>query len=382
MGKAIDLTVDDVIKSRSENFNKNIKSTMRLKSDLNSDVNSLEWLELIEEVCPYLDNIVRTPKVALVSESEVTKIEKARKTSVDTVKNLSKHTDYIDKIDPESGDVLPSKLLVVFREETFNTYENRFIYTLILNLLRFLTEKEEMLKDLKPKNEKSLEYSATTTNGKEKIKVDLKINTTPTNLQDDDEMFYDDNDLEKTLSTIRKRIEKMKKFVNSWLASELITSLEKQHAILVMPPIKKTNLILKNPNFQMATKLWDFLYSVEDGKNKSINGMDTKGNNLLRGILDSASLMDYYVLDSVSQDKKTQKQKLCQCALLMIMNQVQNAVNILLQCGIKINEQELLKLLSAEMDKKKNVVQIGSADIKKKFQKEMDDYLSKTDQYL
>ncbi len=376
MGKAIDLTVDEELKGRSDNFNKNIKSTMRLKSDLNSDINSLEWLELIEEVCPYIDNIVRTPKVALVSESEVTKIEKARKTSVDTVKNLSKHTDYIDKVDPETGDVLPSKLLVVFREETFNTYENRFIYTLILNLLRFLTEKEELLKDLKPKNEKSLEYSATTTNGKEKIKVDLKINTTPTNLQGDD------NDLEKTLSTIRKRIEKMKKFVNSWLASELITSLEKQHAILVMPPIKKTNLILKNPNFQMATKLWDFLYNVEDGKNKSINGMDTKGNNLLRGILDSASLMDYYVLDSVSIDKKTQRQKLCQCALLMIMNQVQNAVNILLQCGIKINEQELLKLLSAEMDKKTNVAQIGSADIKKKFQKEMDDYLSKKDQYL
>ena len=376
MGKAIDLTVDENLKSRSDNFSKNAKSTMRLKSDLSSDINSLEWLELIEEVCPYLDNIVRTPKVALVSEAEVTKIEKAKKTSVDTVKNLSKHTDYIDKVDPETGDVLPSKLLVVFREETFNTYENRFIYTLILNLLRFLTEKKEELKDLKPRNEKSLEYSATTTNGKEKIKVDLKINTVPTNLQGED------NDLEKTLNSIRKRIEKMKKFVNSWLASELITSLEKQHAILVMPPIKKTNLILKNPNFQMATKLWDFLYNVEDGKNKTINGMDTKGNNLLRGILDSAALMDYYVLDSVSIDRKTQKQRLCQYALLMIMNQVQNAVNILLQCGIKINEQELLKLLSAEMDKKKNATQIGSADIKKKFQKEMDDYLSKTNQYL
>lgn len=376
MGKAIDLTVDETLKTRSDNFNKNIKSTMRLKSDLSSDVNSLEWLELIEEVCPYLDNIVRTPKVALVSEAEVTKIEKAKKTSVDTVKNLSKHTDYIDKVDPETGDVLPSKLLVVFREETFNTYENRFIYTLILNLLRFLTEKEEALKDLKPKNEKSLEYSATTTNGKEKIKVDLKINTMPTNASGDD------NDLEKTLNSIKKRIEKMKKFVNSWLASELIKSLEKQHAILVMPPVKKTNLILKNPNFQMATKLWNFLYSVDEPKNKNINGMDTKGNNLLRGIIDSASLMDYYVLDSVSIDKKTQREKLCQSALLMIMNQVQNAVNILLQCGIKISEQELLKLLSAEMDKKTNVAQIGSADIKKKFQKEMDDYLSKTDQYL
>ena len=174
----------------------------------------------------------------------------------------------------------------------------------------------------------------------------------------------------------------MKKFVNSWLASELITSLQKQHATLVMPPIKKTNLILKNPNFQMATKLWDFLYNVEDGKNNNINGMDTKGDDLLRGILDDAFLMDYYVLDSVSINKKEQKEKLCKYALLMIMNQVQRAVDILLQNGIKISDQELLKLLSTEMEKKQNISQIGSADIKKKFQKEMDDYLARAKELL
>lgn len=376
MGKTINLTVDEQLKNRSINFNKHIKSTMRLKSDFNSDINSLEWLDLIEEVCPYLDNIVRVPKVALVSESEVTKIEKAKKTSVDTVKDLAKHTDYIDEIDPTTGDVLPSKLLVVFREETYNTYENRFIYTLILNLLRFITEKEEMLKNLKPKNEKELEYNATTTNGKEKVKIELKINTTPTNRKGDDA------DLEKRLNNVKKRIAKMKKFINSWLASEFITTLEKQHAILVMPPIKKTNLILKNPNFQQATKLWDFLYSIEEKKNQSINGLDSKGNNLLRGILDSASLMDYYALDSVTPDKKETKEKVCQYAMLMIMNQVQNAVDMLLQCGIKISEQELLKLLTREIDKKKDTTQLGSADIKKKFQKEMDEYLSKTNQYL
>ncbi len=376
MGKAISLSIDEQLKVKSDNFIKNVKSGMHLKSDLNSDINSLEWLEIIEEVCPYLDNIVRTPKVALISESEVTKIEKARKTSVDTVKDLSKHTDYIDKIDPKTGDVLPSKLLVVFREETFNTYENRFIYTLILNLLRFLTEKEEMLKDLKPKNDKTLEYSASTSNGKEKIKVDVKISTKPTRLSGED------NDLEKEINSVKKRIEKMKKFVNSWLASELITSLQKQHVPLVMPPIKKTNLILKNPNFQMATKLWDFLYSIDEEKNKKINGLDSKGDELLRKILDDSCLMDYYVLDSISIDKKKQKEKMCNYALLMIMNQVQRAVDILLECGIKISEQELLKLLSTEMEKKKNISQIGSADIKKKFQKEMDDYLANVSQYL
>ena len=376
MGKAISLEVDEQLKTKSSNFIKNIKSGMHLTSDVNSDINDLEWLEIIEEVCPYLDNIVRAPKVALVSESEVRKIEKAKKTGVESVKDLSKHTDYIDKIDPVTGDVQPSKILVVYREETFNTYENRFIYTLILTLLRFLTEKEELLKDMKPKNEKLLQYSASTSNGKEKIKVDLKISTKPTRLGDDD------NDLEKELNSIRKRIEKMKKFINSWLASELITSLQKQHAILVMPPIKKTNLILKNPNFQMATKLWNFLYSVDETKNSNINGLDSKGDELLRGILDDSFLMDYYVLDSISIDKKKQKDSLCKYALLMIMNQVQRAVDILLQNGIKISEQELLRLLSTEIEKKANISQLGSQDIKNKFKKEMDEYLALANQYL
>ena len=376
MGKAISLEVDEQLKTKSSNFIKNIKSGMHLTSDVNSDINDLEWLEIIEEVCPYLDNIVRAPKVALVSESEVRKIEKAKKTGVESVKDLSKHTDYIDKIDPVTGDVQPSKILVVYREETFNTYENRFIYTLILTLLRFLTEKEELLKDMKPKNEKLLQYSASTSNGKEKVKVDVKISTKPTRLGNDD------NDLEKELNSIRKRIEKMKKFINSWLASELITSLQKQHAILVMPPIKKTNLILKNPNFQMATKLWNFLYSVDETKNSNINGLDSKGDELLRGILDDSFLMDYYVVDSISIDKKKQKDSLCKYALLMIMNQVQRAVDILLQNGIKISEQELLRLLSTEIEKKANISQIGSQDIKNKFKKEMDEYLARTNEYL
>ena len=174
----------------------------------------------------------------------------------------------------------------------------------------------------------------------------------------------------------------MKKFINSWMASEMITSLQKQNVPLVMPPIKKTNLILKNPNFKMATKLWDYLYNVSLEKNNKVKGLDTKGTDLLRGMLDDSFLMDYYVLDSISFNKNDTKEKLCKYSLIMIMNQVQRAVDILLSNGIKISEQELLKLLCIEADKKKNVSQIGSNDIKKKFQKEMDDYLSKASQLL
>ena len=41
-----------------------------------------------------------------------------------------------------------------------------------------------------------------------------------------------------------------------------------------------------------------------------------------------------------------------------------------------------MKLLSIEMNKKKNVAQIGSNEIRKKFQKEMDDYLAKASELL
>ena len=376
MVKKISLSVDKETKDQTDNFNRHNKSKLDYESSYNGNLNSLEWLEIIEEVVPYLDNIVRAPKVSLVGETEVRKIEKAKKTSVDTVKDLSKHTDYIDKVDPKTGDVLPSKLLVSFREDTFNTYENRFIYTLILNLLRFITEKEEELKSYKPKTNKELSYTATTSNGKEKVEINLAINTRPTGKPGGS------SDIDKTLSNIKKRMAKIKKFINAWLASELIVSLEKQHAILVMPPVKKTNLILKNPNFKMATKLWDFLYSVNEQKNKKSSGLSSKGDDLLKYVLDSSFLMDYYVLDAISVDKNEQKDKLCKYALLIIMNQVQTAVNILLENGIKISEEELLRLLSTELTKKKNVNQIGSSDIKKKFQKEMDDYLSRTTKYL
>ena len=66
----------------------------------------------------------------------------------------------------------------------------------------------------------------------------------------------------------------------------------------------------------------------------------------------------------------------------MIVNQVQRVIDILLQNGIKINEKELLKLLSLEINKKTNASQLGSSEIKNKFKKEMDEYLARANKLL
>ena len=64
------------------------------------------------------------------------KVELARKVTVESVIHLTQHTNFIQKID-ENGDVKPSKILNINREESLDTYENRFIFTLLNNLRNF-----------------------------------------------------------------------------------------------------------------------------------------------------------------------------------------------------------------------------------------------------
>ena len=47
----------------------------------------------------------------------------------------------------------------------------------------------------------------------------------------------------------------------------LAKSLKKEGAAKVTHPIKRTNVILKNPNFQIAAKLWDYLYNYTENLN-------------------------------------------------------------------------------------------------------------------
>ena len=72
MGKAINLTVDEDLKYRSDSFIKNAKSTMRLKTDLNSDVNSLEWLEIIENGTKYIIRVEERIKNNEIKDNKYT----------------------------------------------------------------------------------------------------------------------------------------------------------------------------------------------------------------------------------------------------------------------------------------------------------------------
>ncbi len=350
---------------------------MHFISEVASDSISFDWINQLEFVCPYLDNIIRNPKVTLINESDVVKIEKARKITVESVKDLSKHTHFIDKIDPITNEVKPSKILVLRREETFNTYENRFIYTLLSNLSRFMMKKEALLESLDTKSDKLLEYMASTNNGSEKINIELKISSNKMNGN------KTNNDFEDEIESIKMKVKKIRDYISSWKRSEFITSLDRAHVSFIIPPIRKTNMILKNPNFQIAMKLWEFLQTYDEKENESSKGgIDTEGDEILKGILNDAFLMDYFVLDSISSKRKDQKLKLSQYAVIMISQQIKRAVALLLNSGIEITDEEILSMISNEIKSEKNKRLVGSADVKNKFKSVMEEYIERTQDYL
>ena len=82
------------------------------------------------------------------------------------------------------------------------------------------------------------------------------------------------------------RLYRIKKYTSNWDKSILMKELRKAHVKFIIPPVKKTNLILKNPNFQVAMKVWEFLCSREEIEEGNTSGLDTNGNDILLRILD------------------------------------------------------------------------------------------------
>ena len=375
MSKIFNENVDADVLKKCDDFRNKINSKMSYVSKLSSDILDLIWLEKLEEACPYIDNIIRNPKLTLIREEEVMKIEKVRKINVDSVKNLAKHSFYIEKIN-EDNDVQPSKILEIRNEETYNIYENRFIYTLLDKLNRFIREKETMLEKFNANDYKLLTYEASTISLSEKINIELNISSTADLKESNDDKFN------KKIDDIKNRLSKIKKYTSNWDKSEMIKSLKRAHVHFIIPPIKKTNIILKNPNFQIATKLWEFLSKYEENNDNQVNGLSSKGNEMLINILNHSFFTNFIVLDSVKKTKKEQREALSNYAFIMINEEIKRIVSLLYDCGIRITDEEIVKMVADAIAEERNKRVIDSDDVKLQFKDAINDYMERLQEYL
>ena len=134
------------------------KIDSKLKMDIRKNliIDDDEWMEIVEFTIPHIERALNKAVKNIITEEEIVKIELIKKVSVESIKHLSKNTNFIETYDEETDDVIPSKILNAYKEETFITYENRFLYTLIklIDDFIYLRSRELENENLKGRNKK------------------------------------------------------------------------------------------------------------------------------------------------------------------------------------------------------------------------------------
>ena len=211
------------------------------------------WIRTVESYFPSLDKITREPKSILRYDEDIVAVERAKKTSAKSVRHLASHTENIRDID-ENNYVTPKKVLIEIPEQEFAIYENRFIKTLINRLYLFVKNRYEIIKNNVESFQKD-RLSGTANFDFNDTKVELSVDLTITKDLDDKKINEHNYDL-------LARTEKLNYLITGLKNSQFMKLLK--NAPAVHPPIMKTNIIMKNPEFRNAYNLWIFLdkYSI------------------------------------------------------------------------------------------------------------------------
>lgn len=364
---------EDSNKDKVKKFIDSAESSLKVQSEKKYVTRDVEWMNLIEEVIPHLDHVFRTPNRFIQNEEEIVKIEQARKVSVETIKHLSKNTNFIQTVD-ENGDVIPSKLLNVRKEETCNTYENRLAYTLIQNMKFFINKRKKSLeeslgmgKDDENKDNKQLEYNAKSKLNDEDVDINVSISSKLDS--------QGKNSQEKNKNMI-ERIEAIERKITDIESNDVYKILDKLHVIPVKDPIKKTNMILKNVHFQYIMKLWEFMKDNFDTQtNATEENKDYMDNGQLKKMMDEAFLLQYLVMKTLDEDE-TEKQDTQKQVKAMVIEQM---LDKMLDLDEEITEEQLQQMVAEKYEVIKYKKMAVLQDIQKIFKKNIELYEEKVE---
>lgn len=366
-----ELKVVKLCKNSNENkinkFNDNIRATVKVSHLLDKTENDFEWLDLMEDTIRYLDNILRNPNRFIVNEEEIVKVELARRVTVESIRHLSKNTNLIQKIE-DNGDVKPSKILNINKDESYDTYENRLIYTLIKNMVIYLElKKGETRTTSGMKDVKKVEYLGKSAIGKENVNINFSIGSSSN-------VVYGTGDNEN--GTYEERLEKLDSNIKMLQGTEVYRNLERKHVARVIPPIKKTNLILKNTNFQYAMKLWDFLQN-----NRAMPAKRTKQNKnyeekgVLKEYFNDTFLLNYLAMSTLSDGEDELNDK----------SQIETITDNLIERIVELNMDMTSETLKQKLEDKIAVIKLkreaSLSEIQNAFSKSIKNYLEKIENF-
>ena len=210
----------------------------------------MEWVEMIEGKLPYIEKAIEEQRKFIEEYKEVDRIDKVKQVGKDAVQHLTQHANLIMAIE-DDGSVIPERLLNTHREDSFATYENRFLHTLIFKTIAFVEARFRALQDAPNDSSSKLHMGREVKIGHEQFGFQINHHA--------EKHERDKVDREEELSTLTdyERIERIRMRLDDFVGTDLIKALK--GCIAVKSPINKTNCIKQDPAFKQCYDLWVFI---------------------------------------------------------------------------------------------------------------------------
>lgn len=227
-------------------------NTLQQKNRVLHKVVDERWLTIVEEGIDAIFNIVDKPRRFIKTSEEVVPVALAKKITADSVRHLSQNTQFINQ--NAAGEIEPTKVLTVTTEESYDLYENRFVYHLIQRLFTFVDKRTDVIfwsTGDETCNVMSMESKVDDAYEEISYKVEMTIKNRQSYVEND----TDHMDLFKRIDRVRR----LSRTLRQSAFCEIMQGCAK-----VRSPIQRTNLMMKDPDYRKCYQLWQFIEGYDE----------------------------------------------------------------------------------------------------------------------
>lgn len=227
-------------------------NTLQQKNRVLHKVVDERWLTIVEEGIDAIFNIVDKPRRFIKTSEEVVPVALAKKITADSVRHLSQNTQFINQ--NAAGEIEPTKILTVTTEESYDLYENRFVYHLIQRLFTFVDKRTDVIfwsTGDETCNVMSMESKVDDAYEEISYKVEMTIKNRQSYVENDS----DHMDLFKRIDRVRR----MSRTLRQSPFCEIMKGCARVHS-----PIQRTNLMMKDRDYRKCYQLWQFIESYDE----------------------------------------------------------------------------------------------------------------------
>lgn len=227
-------------------------NTLQQKNRVLHKVVDEQWLNVVEEGISAIFNIVDKPRRFITTSEEVVPVALAKKITADSVRHLSQNTQYINT--NAAGEIQPTHILNVTTEESYDLYENRFVYHLIQRLFAFVDKRTDVIfwaTGDETCNVMSMESKVDDAYEEISYKVEMNIKNRQSLVENDEDNM-----------DIFKRIDRVRRLSRTLRTSSFCDLMN--GCARVRSPIQRTNLMMKDPDYRKCYQLWQFIESYDE----------------------------------------------------------------------------------------------------------------------